>query len=105
MLNSFKGKNPFNQRRSTAQEEDIDEMLPNKKLTNVNMTAPSGNERKGTSGQLNRNESTSHLTQNVSQDNRQVELKAQSGEHSQLFMESQSHYPSTLVPGMSRFTN
>jgi hypothetical protein len=39
------------------------------------------------------------------ENSREVELKAQSGEHSQLFMESQSHYPSTLNAGMSRFTN
>ena len=45
------GKNPFNQRRSTAQEEDFDEIIPKKKIGNVNMTAPSKSvERKDTSG-------------------------------------------------------
>lgn len=50
-FSNFSGKNPFNQRRSTAQEEDFDDIVPNKKIVNVNMTAPSKSvERKDTSG-------------------------------------------------------
>ena len=71
----------------------------------MNQTAPSGSvERRGTAGQLNRNESTSHLANKQIGEQREVELKAQSNEHSQLFMESQSHYPSQF-PAMARFTN
>ena len=47
-------------------------------------------ERKNTSGTLNRNESQSQLTTSFDPiDQREVELRAQSGENSQLFMESQ----------------
>lgn len=49
-----------------------------------------GTERKNTSGTLNRNESQSQLTTSFEPmvDQREVELRAQSGENSQLFMES-----------------
>ena len=46
-------------------------------------------ERKNTSGTLNRNESQSQLTTSFEPlDQREVELRAQSGENSQLFMDS-----------------
>jgi hypothetical protein len=49
-----------------------------------------GGERKNTSGTLNRNESQSQLTTSFEpMDQREVELRAQSGENSQMFMESQ----------------
>jgi|688.fasta_scaffold167136_2 hypothetical protein len=76
---NLSGKNPFNQRRSTAQEEDFEEIVPNKKTGNVNMTAPLKSvERKDTSGSLNRNESTSHLSNKMDaqKNSREVELKA-----------------------------
>lgn len=48
-----------------------------------------GGERKNTSGTLNRNESQSQLTTSFEpMDQREVELRAQSGENSQMFMES-----------------
>ena len=47
-------------------------------------------DRKNTSGTLNRNESQSQLTTSFEPlDQREVELRAQSGENSQLFLESQ----------------
>ena len=60
-------------------------------------------ERKNTSGTLNRNESQSQLTTSFEPlDQREVELRAQSGENSQLFMDSQfSNAPSMQV--MNRF--
>jgi hypothetical protein len=46
-------------------------------------------DRKNTSGTLNRNESQSQLTTSFEpHDQREVELRAQSGENSQLFLES-----------------
>ena len=46
-------------------------------------------ERKNTAGTLNRNESKTQLTNDFEGgDSREVELRAQSGENSQLFMES-----------------
>mmetsp|Transcript_41490 Transcript_41490/g.54606 ORF Transcript_41490/g.54606 Transcript_41490/m.54606 type:complete len:86 (-) Transcript_41490:1686-1943(-) len=59
-------------------------------------------ERKNTSGTLNRNESQSQLTTSFEpMDQREVELRAQSGENSQLFMESQ--FTNANVPMMGRF--
>ena len=68
-------KNPFNARRQTASD-------------------PSKLERKGTSGTLNRNESQSQLTN--FDEPKEVELKAQRDENSNLFQDSfqQSTYQS-----------
>ena len=62
-------------------------------------------ERKNTSGTLNRNESQSQLTTSFEPlDQREVELRAQSGENSQLFMESQFTNAGGLQV-MNRFNN
>ena len=74
---AFLGKNPFNQRRQTASEDDFAEMGSKK-----NITSQTVGDRKNTAGTLNRNESQSQLTTNfnnndsIGQDSREVELKA-----------------------------
>lgn len=96
-------KNPFNQRRQTAQDDDLG--VPESNNIHQQPTFGPGagdqvhggkgvgksgtTERKNTSGTLNRNESQSQLTTSFEpMDQREVELRAQSGENSQLFMES-----------------
>ena len=64
------------------------------------------NERKNTSGTLNRNESQSQLTTSFEPiDQREVELRAQSGENSQLFMDSQFNNAGGSMQMMNRFNN
>ena len=68
------------------------------------MSISKGVERKNTSGTLNRNESKTQLTTDFEGgDSREVELRAQSGENSQLFMESQ--FTQSGIPVINRFNN
>ena len=100
----FSGKNPFNQRRQTASEDDLAD-VPNFGGQQAKpLPISKGVERKNTSGTLNRNESKTQLTTDFEGgDSREVELRAQSGENSQLFMESQ--FTQSGIPVVNRFNN
>ena len=93
------GKNPFNQRRQTASEDDLDGTPT---FSHGNGQIAKGGERKQTAGTLNRNVSKTELTSEYEQhqDSREVELRAQDGENSQLFMES--HLTQSGMPFVNR---
>ena len=100
----FKGKNPFNQRRQTASEDDLADVPNFGGQQGKPLPISKGVERKNTSGTLNRNESKTQLTTDFDgHDSREVELRAQSGENSQLFMESQ--FTQSGIPVVNRFNN
>lgn len=70
------GSNPFNQRRTTSEEEFGSALEPKKASRREKDSKP----------------------------REQVELKAASNEQSQMFMDSQSQYPSQ-IPALTRFTD
>lgn len=75
------GKNPFNQRRQTASEDDLADVPSfggGQQLPKHGVGVPKGVDRKQTSGTLNRNESKTQLTTDFEarEDSREVELRA-----------------------------
>jgi hypothetical protein len=61
----------------------------------ANQTFPNlADQRKNTSGPYQNESKTQLISNKDANDSKEVELKAQSNEHSQMFMDSQSQYPS-----------